>query len=73
MSEDSEDIPIIVHGGPQMINVEIRRPSVSQAGPERFSLEPEDPAVPFKQIVLSNGNEVVMKWDLSPNWKIEIR
>jgi len=71
MSE-SEDIPIIVHGGPQMINVEIQRSSVSQAPPEKFSLEPSDPQVPFKQIVLWNGDEV-MRWELSPTWRIEIR
>lgn len=70
---ESEDIPIIVHGGPLMINVEIRRSSENNEPPEKFSLEPGDPKVPFKQIVLSNGNEVVMEWDLSPNWRLEIR
>jgi len=67
-----EDIPIIVHGGPQMINVEIRRSSVNQAPPETFSLEPNDPAVPFQQIVISNGAEV-QRWNLDKTWRIEIR
>ena len=67
-----EDIPIIVHGGPHMINVEIRRSSENQAPPEKYSLEPNDPEVPFKQIVVSNGDDVI-RWDLRPNWRIEIR
>ena len=67
---ESEDIPIIVHGGPHMVNVQIRRPN--NAPPEKFSVEPDDPKVPFKSIVLSNGGEEVLRWDLTPSWRLEI-
>jgi hypothetical protein len=72
MSE-GEDPPIIVVGGPQMIDVEIRRSSGrSSALPEKFSVAPHDPAVPFKTIVITDGAEEVFRWPLSEDWKITI-
>lgn len=69
MSE--EDRPIVVGGGPHMINVEL--PSSHTNGqPGKFSVEPTDPKLPFTEIVLWNGQEVVTRWSLSQEWKIEI-
>lgn len=68
---DSEDRPIIIVGGPHMINVELPRSS-RNAQPGKFSIEPEDPNVPFKEIVVWDGAKEVLRWPLSQEWKIEI-
>ncbi|HVQ37818.1 MAG TPA: hypothetical protein VMS31_09805 [Pyrinomonadaceae bacterium] len=68
---DSEDRPIIVGGGPHMINVEL--PSSYKNGqPGKFSLEPTDPKMPFQEIIVWDGENVVTRWPLSAEWKIEI-
>jgi hypothetical protein len=68
---ESEDRPIIVGGGPQMINVEL--PSSHTNGcPGKFSVKPTDPKLPFKEVVLWDGQKVVTRWPLSQEWKIEI-
>lgn len=69
---ESEDRPIIVGGGPHMINVELPRSS-KNAQPGKFSIEPDDPGKPFKEIVVSDGAKEVLRWPLSQDWKIEIK
>ena len=69
MSE--EDRPIIVGGGPHMINVELPR-SFKNGRPGKFSVEPDDPKLPFKELVIWDGQTIVERWPLTPEWKIEI-
>jgi hypothetical protein len=67
----SEDRPIIVGGGPNMINVEL--PSSHTNGqPGKFSVEPGDPKRPFKKVVIWDGPKIVTAWPLSGEWRIEI-
>lgn len=66
-----EDQPIIVGGGPNMIKVQLRD---SSAGNRRrtFSIAPEDPKVPFKEVVITNGTEEVVRWALTEDWKVTV-
>lgn len=68
----AEDRPIIVVGGPHMINVQLPSSSKSGSQPGKFSIEPDDPNVPFKEIIVWDGKTEKMRWKLSQNWKIEI-
>jgi len=69
---EAEDRPITVGGGPHMIKVELPRSSKSDPEPGKFSLEPDDPNVPFNEIVVWDGRTVKLRWKLSQDWKIEI-
>lgn len=69
MSE--EDRPIIVGGGPQMINIEL--PSSHTNGqPGKFSVEPTDPKLPFTEVVVFEGETEVNRWPLPAEWTIHI-
>jgi hypothetical protein len=66
-----EDRPIIVGGGPQMITVDI--PDSSANGQRRtISIAPKDPAVPFREIVITEGTSEVFRFPLSGEWKVTI-
>ncbi len=69
---ESEDRPIIIVGGPQMINVELPRSSKNNPQPGKFSIKPDDPGMPFQEIVVWDGEKELLRWPLSKNWKIEI-
>ena len=64
-----EDQPITAGGGPHHITVHVRDPS---AGDQTFSITPKDPAVPFKEIVIMDGANEVIRWPLSEDWKVTI-
>lgn len=64
------DQPIIV-GGPHMITVQLPERSPEYPG-GKFSIAPEDPAIPFKTIVVTDGAKEVFRWELSEDWKITI-
>jgi hypothetical protein len=66
-----EDQPIIVGGGPNMITVQVRDCSAGSRQ-RTFSVAPEDPAVPFKEIVVTDGTNEIFRWSLSEEWKIAI-
>ena len=78
-NDPAGDRPIIVGGGPLHITMQLPHPSEEKRskkqdyGPKSFSLVPKDPAVPFKEILLTNGDKEVLRWPLSENWKITIR
>ena len=65
-----EDRPIIVGGGPQMITVQI--PDSAAGKPRTFSVAPKDPAVPFKEIIITEGASEVFRVTLQEEWKITI-
>ena len=67
----TEDRPIIVGGGPHHITVQLPDPTPNYPAKE-FSLAPKDPAVPFKQIVITEGANEIFRWDLADDWKITI-
>jgi hypothetical protein len=66
-----EDQPIVVGGARHMITVQFRDSSAGNQ-PRTFSITPEDPAVPFKEIVITDGVSEVIRWPLSEDWKITI-
>lgn len=66
-----EDQPIIVGGGARHITVQVRDPS-SRRHPRILSATPRNPAVPFKELVITNGVNEVFRWQLSEEWKITI-
>jgi hypothetical protein len=72
MANPGEDRPVVVGGGSHHITVEIPDAS-SGYPPQTFSLAPKDPAVPFKEIVITSGAKQIIRWKLSKNWKITIR
>ena len=66
-----EDRPIVVGGGPHHITVQL--PDTTSNNPtQNFSLAPNDPAVPFKEIVITDGAAEVFRWPLSEEWTITI-
>lgn len=66
-----EDRPIVVGGGPHHITVQLPDPTSSSL-PQEFSVAPKDPAIPFKEIVITDGANEVFRWPLSDGWKITI-
>ncbi len=65
------DEPIVASGGPHMITVQLPDHSADNTG-GNFSIAPKDPAVPFKEIVITDGAAEVFRWPLSEDWKITI-
>lgn len=71
MAAPGEDQPVLVGGGgPHHISVQISDSAGCPA--QTFSLTPKDPAVPFKEIVITDGAKEVIRWRLSDDWKITI-
>jgi hypothetical protein len=66
-----EDRPIIVGGAAHHITVQLPNYSGGDQ-PQTFSLTPNDPAVPFKSIVITDGPKEIFRWPLSDEWKIII-
>jgi hypothetical protein len=65
-----EDQPIVAGGASHHITVTVRDSSAGY--PQTFSITPKDPAVPFKEIVITDGAKEVIRWPLSDDWKITI-
>jgi hypothetical protein len=65
-----EDQPVVASGGPNHITVQVS--DTPGYPPKSFSLTPIDPAVPFKEIVITDGAKEVFRWALSEDWKITI-
>ena len=65
------DRPIVIGGGPHMITVQLPGNPADQTA-RNFSLVPKDPAVPFKEIVITAGASEIIRWPLTEEWKITI-
>lgn len=68
----SEDRPIIVGGGPQMITIELPPSFRNLTEKGKFTVAPKDSAVPFKTIVVMKGGNKVLDMPLDVEWTITI-
>jgi hypothetical protein len=67
----SEDRPIIVGGGAQMITIELPRSFKSSTKKGKFAVAPKDAKAPFKSIIVSKGKAVI-SLPLDGGWSIRI-
>ena len=66
-----EDRPITVGGAGHHITIEVPDYSAGNQ-PKTLSITPKDPQDPFREIVITDGTNEVMRWPLSADWKITI-
>jgi hypothetical protein len=66
-----EDQPVVVGGASQHMTITVRD-SCFGYEPQTFSITPKDPAVPFKEVVITDGAREVFRWQLSEDWKVTV-